>query len=144
MIKTFLLALVVVTSARPATAPQTAQTLAAKYPLISYNEVRPGVLMEPRYSSDGQLCMFRLFTKQVMPTMNNFDLRLRDKTVDEILAELIPVEIRGQRAKDYGMVVTAGKITRQINNYENVSVEKMSTADQAIVSVVIKNRSCPN
>jgi hypothetical protein len=143
MFKIFLLTVLVVTSAGPASAPQTAKSLAAKYPLISYNEVRPNVLMDARYSNDGQLCMFRIFTKQVTPTTNNFDLQLRDKTVDGILAELVPVEMRGQRAKDYGMLVTTGKITQQLNNYENVSVEKMSTAGQAIVSVVIKNRSCP-
>lgn len=142
MIRLLLLTVFVIISARPAAAPQTTQALAAKYPVVSYYEVRPGVLMEPRYTADAQMCGFRLFAKQITPKMNNFDLRLRDKTVNAILDDLVPVAMRGQRAKDFGVMVTVGKVTTQLNNYENVSVEKMSAGDQAIVSVLIKSRSC--
>jgi hypothetical protein len=137
MIRALLLMVFVIIFARPAAAPQTAHALAAKYPVVSYYEARPGVLMEPRYTADGQMCSFRLFAKQITPKMNNCDLRLRDKTVDAILDDLVAAKMRGQRAKDFGMMVTVGKLTTQPNNNENVSVEKMSAGDQG-------DRFCPD
>jgi len=143
MVKAMVSALLVVMVARSTSAPQTAQELAAKYPVVSYYEVRPGVLMEPRYSADGQICGFRLFAKQAMPKMNNFDLRLRDKTIEGILADLVPVDMRSQRAKDFGMLARVGKVSNEVDDYENVFVEKMFTDAQTMVIVQIKSRSCP-
>jgi hypothetical protein len=51
MVKAMVSALLAVMVAKSTLAPQTAQELAAKYPVVSYNEVRPGVLVEPRYSA---------------------------------------------------------------------------------------------
>ena len=143
MVKAMVSALLVVMVAKSTSAPQTAQELAAKYPVVSYYEVRPGVLMEPRYSADGQICGFRLFAKQAMPKMNNFDLRSRDKTIEGILADLVPVDMRGQRAKDFGMLARVGKVSNEVDDYENVFVEKMFTDAQTMVIVQIKSRSCP-
>ena len=78
-----------------------------------------------------------------MPKMNNFDLRLRDKTIEGILADLVPVDMRGQRAKDFGMLARVGKVSNEVDDYENVFVEKMFTDDQTMVIVQIKSRSCP-
>src|ERR1700735_5749218 len=143
MVKAMVSALLVVMVARSTSAPQTAQERAAKYPVVSYYEVRPGVLMEPRYSADGQICGFRLFAKQAMPKMNNFYLRLRDRTIEGILADLVPVDMRSQRAKDFGMLARVGKVSNEVDDYENVFVEKMFTEAQTMWSVQIKSRSCP-
>jgi hypothetical protein len=70
----------------------------AKYKAVEAYEIRPGVLMMPRYSSDGQVCEIGLEKLHYSPEIIRLDSSLSREEVDQVLEELVPANERGRVA----------------------------------------------
>ena len=60
----------------------------AKYNAVEAYEIRPGVLMMPSYSSDGQVCEMGLEKLHYSPEIIRLDSSLSRKEIDEISMSL--------------------------------------------------------
>jgi hypothetical protein len=127
----------------------------AKYKTIEAYEIRPGILMMPRYSSDGQVCEIGLEKLHYSPEMIRLDSSLSRKEIDQIFEELVPANERGPRSKDFGgALITQGGHSLTTNiDFENVSIQIYSgasrasdqrgiTADDVVARIIWKNRRC--
>jgi hypothetical protein len=97
----------------------------AKYKAIEAYEIRPGVLMMPRYSADGQVCEIGLEKLHYSPEIIRLDSSLSRKEIDQIFDELVPAVERGPRSKDFaGTLITQGghSLTTKID-FERVSIQ---------------------
>jgi hypothetical protein len=73
----------------------------AKYKAVEAYEIRPGILMMPTYSADGQVCEIGLEVRHYSPELIRLDSDLSgaDK-IEQILEEVVPDSERGPKAKD--------------------------------------------
>jgi hypothetical protein len=68
--------------------PQT--TSMAKYKAVEAYEVRPGILMFPTYTEDGQVCEIGLERRHYSPEIIRLDPNLSREDIDAIVDELDP------------------------------------------------------
>ena len=127
----------------------------AKYKAIEAYEIRPGILMIPRYSVDGKVCEIGLEKLHYSPKMIRLDSGLSRKEIDQIFEELVPTNERGARSKDFGgsLITRAGQgITTSID-FENVSIQILGqepskpshreiVEDDTVATVHWKGRRC--
>lgn len=126
-----------------------------KYKAVEAYEIRPGVLMMPRYSGDGQVCEIALERLHYSPDTIRLDSSLKRKEIDQIFEELVPSDERGQRAKDFeGTLITQGGHSVSTNiDFENVAIQIVSEqlpasgkgeiAERDIVATIQwKHRAC--
>src|SRR5258708_4191474 len=78
----------------------TTQQRFTKYQKIEAYEVRPGILMMPRYASDGEVCEIGLQRLLYSPDLVRTYPVLDRMEVDQILDELVPPDERGKPSKD--------------------------------------------
>jgi hypothetical protein len=127
----------------------------AKYKAIEAYEIRPGILMMPRYSADGQVCEIGLEKLHYSPETIRLDSSLSRKEIDQIFDELVPADERGPRSKDF-----AGALITQVGQSltTNIDFEKVSmliysdaspapgkggtTVDDVAATLKWKNRIC--
>jgi len=114
----------------------------SKYKSVEAYEIRPGILMMPRYTEDGQVCEIGLERRHYMPEMINLDSLLLQKDVNEIADELVLANEKGPRKMDTRGPYSSGDGIGNAENYidyEYVSVERVES-----VAAVIKwkNRKC--
>ena len=127
----------------------------AKYKPIKAYEIRPGVLMMPSYSSDGQVCEIGLEKLHYSPEMIRLDSTLSRGEIDQIFDELVPADERGPRSKDLaGTLITQGGGSLTTNmDFENVSIQIYGSAtsahgksgitvDEVAATLKWKNRKC--
>lgn len=128
----------------------------AKYKAIEAYEIRPGVLMMPRYSADGQLCEIGLEKRHYSPEMIRLDSSLSRNEVDQMLEELVPANERGPKStapggRDDLTEVGHGLVTS--SEYVNISIQIYSAvlpasrkheivADNVAATIRWKNRRC--
>jgi hypothetical protein len=124
------------------------------YKTVEAYEIRPGVLMMPRYSADGQVCEIGLERRHYSPEMIRLDSTLSRKEIDEIVDELAPENERGP--KEVGLVgdlvLIDGVGLTTTETYENISVEidsrlmpskKLEIAEENVAATLTwKNRKC--
>src|SRR2546426_4341056 len=75
---------------------QTSADLNAKYRQVTSYEVRPGIVMTPKYAADGQVCEMVLEKRQKTATGVNFGVSISEKEVKELVDELVPEAERGR------------------------------------------------
>jgi hypothetical protein len=127
----------------------------SKYKAIEAYEIRPGILMMPRYSPDGYVCEIGLERLHYSPEMIRLDSGLSREEIDQIFDELVPAAERGPQLKGVaGNLITKngpGLITNIA--FENVSIQIYShilstahkgetTVDQVAATFSWKNRNC--
>jgi hypothetical protein len=97
----------------------------AKYKKIEAYEVRPGILLMPSYSADGQLCEIGLEKLHYSPELIRLDSGLSRMEIDQIFDELVPAEERGPKSKDpSGTLITQGGQSLTTNvDFQNVSIQ---------------------
>ncbi len=140
--------------------PQTEHQLFKRYKAVEAYEIRPGVLMMPRYDSMGQVCEIGLEELHYSPevvrrgsgwigreTRHGSDWSRTE--IDEIVAELAPE--RGART-DHEETSLDGDTTTTTFGYENVTIEihasqqkssqKDSTVEQDAVVIRWNHRAC--
>jgi len=126
----------------------------AKYKAVETYEVRPGILMFPSYSEEGQVCQIGLERRHYSPQMIRLDSTLARKDVDEVVDELAPASERGPKSQnpldDLIHVVGPGMTT--FEQYENITVQiestviasskKKSTVEDVAAVITWKHRKC--
>lgn len=126
-----------------------------RYKAVEAYEVRPGILMMPRYASDGQVCEIGLERRRYSPEEIRHDTDLSRKEISEIAEELAPTDQRGAETDLLApgeMDLIAGRGTTTISDYENVTIEihywalpsgeKQYTLEQPVAVIRWKQRQC--
>jgi hypothetical protein len=127
-----------------------------KYKAVDAYEIRPGILIMPRYASDGQICEIGIEKRHYSPELIDFDSYLERNEIDNILEELAPVNERGAILKENkaDLFIQDGSDSIIIRKYENITIkyyyqEMPKSANKKIVAlknivVVIhwENRKC--
>ena len=123
---------------------QTSKDLAAKYPVISAYEVRPGILMTAKYAGDGQVCEVVL-ERHYSPDQTDADSTIPSKLEDQLIDELVPAAERGPATSHWlRNSDVAGGVTHTERDFENVLIEIDGTvsAGDKIVVIHWKKRTC--
>jgi hypothetical protein len=123
----------------------------SKYKSIEAFEVRPGILMIPKYAQDGQVCEITLETTNVDAPVVNLTPTLPRNTVLELVDELAPVNERGPRTMDFGRDYisqhSGGSVTT-FAEWENVAVDIHGRASNrcapgdVVAEIRWKKRTC--
>ena len=131
----------------------------AKYRVIETYEIRPGMLMMPRYSADGQVCEIGLERLHYSPETIRLESSLSRKDIDQIFDELVPSDERGPKPEnrlEQGMIQFSGNSMVSDEEYKNVSIQiygglsgdvlgkrkTPATVDEVVATLKWKNRSC--
>jgi hypothetical protein len=128
----------------------------AKYKAVEAYEIRPGILMMPRYSADGQPCEIGLEKLHFSPAAIRLDSSLSRKEIDEVFEELAPSGERGPRPKDLlaqGATFISGRGMDTNEEYQNVSIDifgnfspadgkNEATGEEVAATLKWKNRKC--
>jgi len=94
----------------------------SKYKPIESYQIRPGILIMPRYSQDGQVCEIGVEKRLYSPERVSIDPTLPRRTMEEIFDELVPIEDRGPRVKGFSddLMMEAGQVMTTQIGYTNV------------------------
>jgi hypothetical protein len=126
----------------------------AKYKAVEAYEVRPGILMFPSYSEEGQVCEIGLERRHYSPEMIRLDSTFSREDVDAIVDELAPASERGPKSQIPldGLILVVGPGMTTLEQYENVTVQiesavianskKKSTVDEVAAVIKWKHRKC--
>jgi hypothetical protein len=120
----------------------------AKYKLVEAYEIRPGILMMPRYSADGQVCEIGLEKLHYSTEKIMLDSSLSRQVINQIFDELVPSDERGPKPQNpiaRGMDYLSGNSWVSDEEYQNVSIHiygKISTGEEVTATLEWKNRKC--
>lgn len=132
-------------------AAQTAADLNARYKPIQSYEIRPGILMIPNFSADGQLCRALIVRSHL-----NGEVVTPDSSVDLdpnklqlLIDELAPPASRGKLLKPDDISTVLGGGEMRESEFENVTVlhvgafrgEKCDSPD-VLILISWKQRGC--
>jgi hypothetical protein len=108
---------------------QTVKEFQARYgkPIEVY-EIRPGILLYPKFDADGRLIEARIQRSIATGSTIYLDSELPDDQLVKILNELVPPERRGTRSDLSGLLVVVGPGGTQSDDYENVSITRYFSA----------------
>lgn len=126
-----------------------------KFNMIEAYQIRPGILMMPRYSPDGDVCEIGLERLHYSPETIRLDSGLTRMEIDEIFDELVPVEQRGERLKGVAgnLITKSGQGLTTNIDFENVSIQIYgqilsaaskgeTTVNEVAATLRWKNRKC--
>ena len=121
------------------------------YKHVEAYEVRPDILMMPRYSKDGQVCEIAL-QKRLYSSDGFFsDPTLQRAEINKLVDELVPLTDRGEKIKGKDMINQSGRGLFMNTEYENVSIMIYSDASQhqgeiiardVVATITWKHRTC--
>lgn len=133
----------------PSGSPQNAKF--SKYKAVQAYEIRPGILMMPKYAEDGEVCEITLQTTNAFSDTINLTPTLPRKTVLELVDELAPVDGRGPRTMDFGRDYVSqhsGESVTTFAEWENVAVNIYGRASarcgagDVVAEIKWKKRTC--
>jgi hypothetical protein len=131
-----------------------AQERFGQYRRIEAYEIRPGILMMPRYTAVHEVCEIGLERLQYSPTLIRVSSALSREEIFEALDELVPAVERGKPSKDTDNLITLGGLSQTTNiEYENVSIQIYGaplpskhkneiTVNEVVATVKWKHRIC--
>ena len=132
----------------------TAQQRFAKYQKIEAYEVRPGILMMPRYTANGEVCEIGLERLLYSPKMIRLNSSLARDEIYQLLDELVLANERGKPSKDTdNEIIESGQSHTTNIEYENVSLRIYGATlpsqkkneirvDEVVATVTWKHRVC--
>lgn len=102
---------------------QTVKEFQARYgrPIEVY-EIRPGILIYPKFDADGRLIEARIRRAIATEPTIYLDSELPNDLLTKILNELVPVGRRGKKSDLFGLISVAGVGGTKDDDYENVSI----------------------
>ncbi len=100
------------------------------YKPVKTYEVRPGILMMPRYSKEGQVCEISLQKRLYSPDGFFSDPTLERAEINRIADELVSPTERGKAIKGKDMIIQSGNGMAMNTEYENVSIVIYSDSSQ--------------
>jgi len=126
--------------------------LFSKYKAVEAYELKPGILMMPRYTADGEVCEIGLEKRQYSPELIRTSSRLSHAEIEQYVDELVPSDARGPKTPMFGTINEEGPsesaTVQTIESYENVTVviygdgsDKCNLGSVA-VTITWKNRKC--
>ena len=136
------------------TALPTTEQRFLKYRKIEAYEVRPGILMMPRYTADDKVCEIGLERLHYSPDLVRLGSDISSKDIDEILDELVPADERGKPGKELDNLITqVGQGFTQNIEFENVTLQIYgaaspsdrkgeTTVNQVAATIKWKQRVC--
>lgn len=151
MLKIFVLSLSILL---PRSADVSVQQRLERHPKVEAYEIRPGILAIPRYSKDNDLCEVGLERLHYSPELIRVDSTLSDADVDNVLAELVPADERGDRLKSPadGLITGTGRSRMYHMDFQNITVEiygdviasgrKNDTVTNVAATITWKKRPC--
>ena len=100
---------------------QTSSEFETKYgkPVIAY-EVSEHIWMTPEYTTDGQVCMMRLYPRHFAPNTNYVSPKLPFQELTRVLNQLVPLHTRGAKRERFDTGATGGGADWRSYVYENV------------------------
>jgi hypothetical protein len=120
----------------------------SRYKRVEAYEVRPGILMMPRYSADGKVCEVAIQKDHYSNGTIQYDSTLPRGIVVQIFDELAPPAERGPMTINDELArlsLYAGNSATSFLDYKNVSldVSRPTSSPSDIVAVIQwKGRSC--
>lgn len=99
-----------------------------RYKAVESYEIKPGILIMPRYSHHGQICEIGVEKRLYSPERVSVDPTMPRKKIQEVFDELVPMQVRGPLSKDFGddlIFPGARSITTTIG-YQNVVLQIFS------------------
>jgi hypothetical protein len=140
------------------TSGQTANDLNTKYGVAQKSyEIRPGIFMTPKFSSDGRVCEMSVEKRHVKSSGAILvdDTFMSREEMTPIVEELVPFNERGTERKPSGDISIIGGGMTTTYDYENVRVtyfgnvvqrdrrsKDIVTQGTAAVVIQWKNRGC--
>jgi hypothetical protein len=125
------------------------------YRAVEAFEIRPGILMIPRHSVDGQVCEIGLEKLHYSPEKIRLDSDLSRQEISQIFDELVPNAERGPKPTsllEQGMTTVSGRGMIDDEEYQNVSIRIFGsyspdgkgggTLDEVAATLTWKNRKC--
>jgi hypothetical protein len=146
MNKSALVLLLVFGFATPSRSQSTAE-LSAKYPVVTSFEIRPGILMTPKYTDEGKICRMSFERQHATRSGNYLGSAISDKLAKDIVDQLVPPSVRGKESKSSGVISIVGILMMTDYEYENVAVTFLGYPNDAgavLVVITWKNRICKN
>jgi hypothetical protein len=123
--------------------PQTFTDLSAKYPVVTSYEVRPGVLMAPRCTADGQVCQMSIDRQRGTRSGVMLDSFMSDELVEKIVDELAPRSDRGKPSPHIGLMLKTGGTTEKLNGYEDINYDVLDgPGRERVVVISWVHRTC--
>ena len=98
----------------------------SKYKSIETYEIRPGILMMPRYATDGQVCEITLEKHHFDNDIADLNTTIPQETFIQLIDELAPANERGRQTMNFGkeyIAAYSGHSTTTFAEYENVSID---------------------
>lgn len=89
-------------------------------------QIRPGILMMPRYTDDGHVCEITLEKHHFYDDTANLNLTIPRETFVQLIDELVPPTERGRQTMNFGreyMSAYSGQGVTTFAEYENVSID---------------------
>ncbi len=128
----------------------------ANYQAVEAYEIRPGILMMPRYSVEGQVCEIGLEKLHYSPEKIRLDSDLSRQEISQIFEELVPSTERGPKPTsllEQGMTTVSGRGMVSDEEYRNISIRIFgeyspadgkdgATLDEVAATLTWKNRKC--
>jgi hypothetical protein len=120
-----------------------------KYKAVEAYEIRPGILMMPKYSDNGQVCQVAFERLHYSQNVVTLDSAMDHEVINQIADELAPAKDRGPRAVfPDDLVDETGNSFITTSVYENVEIQvhtaKTSHENQGDIAAIIKwrHRKC--
>jgi hypothetical protein len=135
-------------------AATTTQQQFAKYQKIEAYEVRPGILMMPRYTVEGEVCEIGLERLNYSPEVIRVASSLSREEIFQILDELVPAGERGKSSKDLtNEINVSGQAMTTNLAFDNVLIriygatlpsrrKDETTVNEVVATVTWKQRMC--
>jgi hypothetical protein len=126
---------------------QSSADLSAKYRQITSYELRPDVVMTPKYAADGQVCEMVLEKRQKTDAGMVFGVAFSESEVKTLVDELVPESERGRDlTKPLNTTVDGGFLTTEYS-YENVHVRvygitRPAPAGDRVITIIWPKRTC--
>lgn len=136
-------------------AATTTQQQFAKYQKIEAYEIRPGILMMPRYTAEGEVCEIGLERLNYSPEVIRVASSLSREEIFQILDELVPAGERGKPSKDLtdNTINVGGQVMTTNLVFDNVLIriygatlpsrhKNETTVNEVVATVKWKQRTC--
>ena len=106
----------------------------SKYRAVEAYEIRPGILMVPKHTSDGQACEIVLERHHFSNETASLDSTMPHEVITQMVDELVPPSERGPLTTNLGreyLSAYSGNSVTTFADYKNVSIRIFGIASPA-------------
>jgi hypothetical protein len=120
----------------------------SRYKPVEAFEVRPGILVMPTYSSDGQICQAVIQKEHYSDGVIHLDSTMPRDVVDRVVNEIVPDSEKGPLAEDKEFArlsLYGGHVITSFVEYKNVSIDvsrNQGDKDEVVALIRWKYPSC--